>query len=98
MLVHSCRQGGPFVVIDVTGKGRPGVIWPGVAAGRWGPEESLGLASMQIIQRLRHTLSGQRAHVDGLGVLEKLVNVVWRDGVVGQLLFEPPKPQRREHQ
>jgi hypothetical protein len=59
--------------------------------------ELLGLASMQVIQSLRHAFPGQRMHIHGLCVLEKVVDIGRRDRVLAELFFQPPETERREH-
>jgi len=53
---------------------------------------------MQVFERLRHALSGQRVDIDRLRVLEKLVDIGRRDGVLGELPFQPAQTECREHQ
>jgi hypothetical protein len=55
-------------------------------------------ATVQAVQRLWHALSGQSAHVDRLGLLEKFRDVACRHRVVFQARFQSFKPESRQHQ
>jgi len=98
MRVYLRRQPGLAGAIEVPGKDCLGAMFPHVGFLRRGFGELLGLASVQVIQRLRHALSGQSAHIHCLCMFEKLVDIGRSDGVMGNLLFEPPETERRKHQ
>src|SRR5262249_19509642 len=53
---------------------------------------------MQTVQRAAHTLSRQRVHVMGFGLVEKVGYVGGRDGVVDEARFEALQPECCQHQ
>lgn len=83
---------------DRAGEGRTGRMLGTAETMRRFVDGPLGLAPVQTVQRLGQALAGQRAHVDGFGVLEKFRDVVRGDRVVGQARFQPSQPERCQHQ
>ena len=60
--------------------------------------ELSGLTPMQVIQRLGHAFCGQRLNISRLRVPQKLGDIARRDGVIGQLTFEPAQTERYQYQ
>jgi len=98
MGVYSRRQSGLAATVEVPGKDCLGAMPPDVGSRSRGIGRPLSLTPMQVFQRLGHAFSGQRMHVHGLCVLEKLVDIGHRHGGVGELSFQPPQTERCEHQ
>lgn len=58
----------------------------------------VGDPAVQGIQRLRHSLPGQYAHISRLGLVEKFRDIACGESVVFQACFQPLKPEGCEHQ
>ena len=54
--------------------------------------------AVQALQSLGHSFPGQCAHVNRLGLLEKLRDIACRNRVLYQARFQPSKPESRQHQ
>lgn len=98
MLVPPARHAG----LDGHGEGRPqirvGPMLGGVRFNRRRIGDPFRAAAMHEVQSLRHTCSGQGAHVGGFSLFEELRDIRLRDGVADQPGFQPTQPEGREHQ
>lgn len=85
MCAQGCRQIRPLVVIEIR-------------LGNLGVGQLVGEPPMHPVQRLGHTLPGQRADIIGLCLFQEFGHVGGRDGIAVETRFEPVETEGGQHQ
>lgn len=96
-LMLLCRQTGPHGT-QRRREERVRAMFPAGWCVQRGTDSSLSPAPVQVVERLRHPLPDQGAHLLGAGLVEKLRHVSRGDGITCQTLFEALESERCQHQ